>query len=42
MSNGNEIAVQINCKRMEIGVIKPGGDENPKNFTFDNVYDWNC
>ena len=27
---------------MEIFVSRPGGDEAPKNFTFDNVYDWNC
>lgn len=27
---------------MEIAVIKPGGDDTAKNFTFDNVYDWNC
>ena len=32
----------MNTKRMEIAVIKPGGDDAPKNFTFDNVYDWNC
>lgn len=42
MTNGNEVAVNINTKRMEISVSRPGGEEAPKNFTFDHVYDWNC
>jgi hypothetical protein len=42
MTNGNEVAVEMNLKRSEIFVTKPGGDYAPKSFTFDNVYDWNC
>tara|TARA_B110000285_G_scaffold192446_1_gene220852 strand:- start:2143 stop:2367 length:225 start_codon:yes stop_codon:yes gene_type:complete len=42
MTNGNEVAVKMDTKRMEIFVSKPGGEDAPKSFTFDNVYDWNC
>ena len=42
MTNGNEVAVEMNTKRMEIFVSRPGGEDAPKSFTFDNVYDWNC
>ena len=42
MQNNHEVVVKINTKRSEIFVERPGGEENPKNFTFDQVYDWNA
>lgn len=38
--DNREICVQMNHKTGEVGVQKPG-DEIPKIFTFDSVYDWN-
>jgi len=40
MTEGNEVAVKIDTKKGEIFVSKPGYDENPKQFTFDEVFDW--
>ena len=35
-----EVAVSMNFKKGEVIINKPG-DEIPKVFTFDSVYDWN-
>ena len=40
--NGNEVCVSLDKKKSEIFVSKPGGDDAPKHFTFDDVYDWTC
>lgn len=42
MKNGNEVCVKMNIKGSEIFVSKPGGEDIPKHFTFDDVYDWTC
>lgn len=41
MNAGHEVVVKMNQKRGEIFVNKPDGNEPPKQFTFDHVYDWN-
>jgi kinesin family protein 3/17 len=41
MQAGHEVVVNINPQRGEIFVNKPGGDEPPKQFTFDMTFDWN-
>ena len=38
--DGREVAVSMNFKKGEVIINKPG-DEVPKVFTFDSVYDWN-
>ena len=40
MKDSREVAVSMNQKSGEVMVNKPG-DEVPKIFTFDSVYDWN-
>lgn len=40
MKDGREVAVKMIHKTGEILIQKPG-DEIPKVFTFDSVYDWN-
>jgi hypothetical protein len=40
MKDSREVAVSMNQKSGEVMVNKPG-DEVPKVFTFDSVYDWN-
>jgi hypothetical protein len=40
MKDGREMAVKMIHKTGEILVTKPGEDI-PKVFTFDSVYDWN-
>ena len=42
MKNGNEVCVKMNVKNSEVFVHRPGGDEAPKHFTFDDVYDFKC
>ena len=42
MSAGHEVVVKINNKTGEIWVSKPASDEPPKQFTFDNAFDWNA
>lgn len=39
VKDGREIAVKMNHKTGEVIVNKPG-EEIPKVFTFDSVYDW--
>mgnify|MGYP002630466765 CR=1 FL=1 len=38
--DGREVAVSMNFKKGEVIINKPG-DDIPKVFTFDSVYDWN-
>lgn len=40
MQAGHECVVEINPKANDIFVSKPGADEAPKQFTFDNCFDW--
>jgi hypothetical protein len=40
MKDGRELAVRIIKETGEIMIQKPG-EEIPKVFTFDSVYDWN-
>lgn len=40
MANGHDCVVDINSKTGEIFVQKPGADEAPKQFTFDEAYDY--
>jgi len=40
MKDQREVAVHMNKKSGEVLVQKPG-EEIPKVFTFDSVYDWN-
>ena len=42
MDAGHEVVVKINNKTGEIWVSKPSADEPPKQFTFDNAFDWNA
>jgi hypothetical protein len=39
MRDGREVAVKMVRDKGEVLVTKPG-DELPKVFTFDSVYDW--
>ena len=41
MAENNEVVVSIKGKTGEIFVSKTGSDEAPKQFTFDEVFDWN-
>ena len=40
MQAGHEVVVNMNVKTGEIFLQKPAGDEAPKQFTFDMVFDW--
>jgi hypothetical protein len=40
MRDGREVAVKMEKESGEVLVTKPG-EEIPKVFTFDSVYDWN-
>ena len=40
MVAGHEVVVKMNLKSNDILVHKPTGDEPPKQFTFDMVFDW--
>ncbi len=39
--DNRECVVQMNRDKGEVAIFKPG-DDNPKLFTFDCVYDWNA
>lgn len=41
MQANNEVVVNMRTKSGEIFVNKPTSDEAPKQFTFDDVFDWN-
>ena len=41
MNNNNEVVVEMRTKTGEIFVSKPANDEPPKQFTFDEAFDWN-
>ena len=41
MQANNEVVVNMRTKTGEIFVNKPVSDEAPKQFTFDEVFDWN-
>jgi hypothetical protein len=40
MNKGHQVVVEINKRSGEIFVRRPYVDEAPKQFTFDNVFDW--
>jgi Cdc6-like AAA superfamily ATPase len=40
MAQGHTVVVEINKASFDIFVKRPFTDEAPKQFTFDNVYDW--
>ena len=42
MNKGHQVVVEINKRTGEIFVRRPYVDEPPKQFTFDNVFDWTC
>lgn len=41
MQAGNEVVVKMRTNTGEIFVNKPAADEPPKQFTFDEAFDWN-
>ena len=41
MLANNEVVVNMKTKTGEVFVNKPASDEVPKQFTFDEVFDWN-
>ena len=41
MQANNEVVVNMKTKTGEVFVNKPVSDEAPKQFTFDEVFDWN-
>lgn len=41
MSAGNEVVVKMKTATGEVFVNKPALDEPPKQFTFDDAFDWN-
>lgn len=41
MAANNEVVVQMKTATGEIFVNKPALDEPPKQFTFDEAFDWN-
>lgn len=40
MNKGHQVVVELNKRTGEIFVRRPYVDEPPKQFTFDNVFDW--